>query len=447
MLKRFTVENFLSYKDENILDLTAGGTEFHQNHLVDFKKVKILKSAIIYGANASGKSNLIKAIEYAKDIIIGGLKNTDTQKKYFRLDETSSKKETQFEFELEIDGRFYSYGFSSILVYKKIEEEWLYEIGQNSPKMIFERKLNSIELGISLNQKSIKSRFEIYVDDMKNQSDKLFLSEIANKDLENNEIDVLNSIYKWFDEKLIILYPDTNLGHISSIENDNSLSEVFKKHFKIFDTGIINISSIEEDFEKTFKNFPKEIKIEIEKDLAEEKNKNKNRKVILRGSNGLLITIYKNEDNELKIRKLKFSHTKENGDVFDLEDESDGTKRLFDLIPIITKFNDDYTIVIDELDRSLHPMLTKAFFKLFYKKNNAKSQLIVASHESILLDLELVRRDEIWFAEKNKNGASKLFSLNEFKERYDKKIEKAYLLGRYGAIPVFKTFDEIDMES
>jgi len=445
MLKRFSVENFLSYRDENILDLTAGRTESHENHTVNYsnQKVKILKSAIIYGANASGKSNLIKAMDYAKDIILSGLKNTDTQKKYFRLDRISSKKATQFEFELEINSKFYSYGFSTILVYKKIEEEWLYEIGKSSSKMIFERKLNSIELGTSLKKKSIKGRFEIYADDMKNQSDQLFLSEIASKDLDNNEVAVLNSIYKWFDEKLIILYPHTKLGLLSSIESDNSLSKVFKKHLKIFDTGIIDISSMEEDFEKTFKDFPKEIKIEIEKDLAEEKNKNK--KIILRGSNGLFVTIYKDENNELKIRKLKLVHTKENGDEFDLEDESDGTKRLFDLIPIITKFNDDYTIVIDELDRSLHPMLTKAFFELFYKENNAKSQLVVASHESILLDLELVRRDEIWFVEKNKNGASKLFSLNQFKERYDKKIEKAYLFGRYGAIPIFKTFNEVDL--
>jgi len=445
MLKRFSIENFLSYQKESSLDLTAGRTEFHSSHVYDFKKTKLLKSAIIYGANASGKSNLIRAMDYAKDIITENLKKIDTQKKYFRLDKNSINKPTQFEFELEINGKFYSYGFSAILHNKKIEEEWLYEIGKSSPELIFERELNQIELGKLLNNKAIKDRFKIYADDMKNQSHQLFLSEIADKDLDNEKVKILNEIYNWFDKKLIILYPNTKYGNLSSIGSDDNLSKIFRKHLKVFDTGIVDISSIEENFEETFKEFPKEIKIDIEKDLAEEQDKNK--KVILRGSNGLFATIYKDKNDELKIQKLGLVHSKEIDDIFELQDESDGTKRLFDLIPLITKFNDDYTIVVDEFDRSLHPMLTKAFFELFYKENSKKSQLIVTSHESTLLDLELVRRDEIWFAEKDKNGATKLFSLNQFKERYDKKIEKAYLVGRYGAIPVFKTFDEIDMES
>jgi AAA15 family ATPase/GTPase len=166
----------------------------------------------------------------------------------------------------------------------------------------------------------------------------------------------------------------------------------------------------------------------------------------LRGSDGLFVTIYKDENNELKIQKLGLIHSSEVDDVFELQDESDGTKRLFDLIPLIAKFNDDYTIVIDEFDRSFHPNLTKTFFELFYKVQNSKSQLIVTTHESTLLDLTLLRRDEIWFTEKDKSGASKLFTLNQFKERYDKKIEKAYLSGRYGAIPIFQDFDELEMD-
>ena len=166
----------------------------------------------------------------------------------------------------------------------------------------------------------------------------------------------------------------------------------------------------------------------------------------MRGSDGLFVTIYKDENNELKIQKLGLVHSKDVDDVFELQDESDGTKRLFDLIPLISKFNADYTIIIDEFDRSLHPKLTKAFFELFYKDNNSKSQLIVTTHESTLLDLTLLRRDEIWFTEKDEDGASKLFTLNQFRERYDKKIEKAYLLGRYGAIPVLQDFDELEMD-
>jgi len=447
MLKRFILENFSSYRDENILELTAGRTELHPNHIVEFsnKKVKILKSAIIYGANASGKSNLIKAMEFARNIIIKGFKDTETYKKYFRLDKNSNKKATQFEFEIELNNKFYSYGFSSFLDKKKIEEEWLYEIGKSSDELIFKRKKNKIELGNKLRKnKKIHERFKIYIEDMNNQSHQLFLSEIVNKNLDNSAMQIFNNIYTWFNEKLIILHPNTKYGNISSIGSDENLSKVFKKHLNTFNTGIIDISSIEEDFEQTFKDFPSEFKIDIEKDLT--LNNSKNKKIILRGSDGLFVTIYKDENNELKIQKLGLIHSKDVDDIFELQDESDGTKRLFDLIPLIAKFNADYTLIIDEFDRSLHPKLTKAFFELFYKLNNSKSQLIVTTHESTLLDLTLLRRDEIWFAEKDKNGTSKLFTLNQFKERYDKKIEKAYLAGKYGAIPIFEDFNELKMD-
>lgn len=436
MLKRFIVENFSSYKDENILELTAGRTEIHSNHTVEFSnpKVKILKSAVIYGANASGKSNLIKAMEYAKDIILENLNEINSYKKYFRLDKESRIKPTKFEFELEIDNRFYAYGFSSILHKKEIYQEWLYEIGKASDELIFERNNNTIELGKLLKKRNIKERFKIYIEDMKNQSHQLFLSEIAKKGLDTPDVQIINNIYGWFDRKLVILYPNTKYGNLSSIGSDNNLSQLFREHLKMFDTGIVDISSIEEDFEQSFQEFPNELKIDIEKDLSEKKNK----RIILRGSDGLFLTIYKDEDNELKVQKLGLIHDKEIDDIFELQDESDGTKRLFDLIPLITKFNEDYTIIIDEFDRSLHPKLTKAFFELFYKINQSKSQLIATTHESTLLDLTLLRKDEIWFVEKETNGASKLFTLNQFKERYDKKIDKAYLLGRYGAIPIFE---------
>lgn len=444
MLKRFIVENFSSYRDENILELTAGRTELHPNHIFEYpnQKIKILKSAVIYGANASGKSNLIKAMEYAKDIIVKGLKEKETYKKYFRLDKDSSNKATQFEFEIELNNKFYSYGFSAFLNHKKIEEEWLYEIGKTSPELIFERKENQIKLGKILQKQSIKERFKIYADDIKNQSHQLFLSEISNKNLDNLEGKILNDIYHWFDEKLIIIHPNTKFQNLLSIGDENSLSKIFKKYLKEFDTGILDIVLIEEDFEENFKEFPKEMKINIEKKLM----KKKNTKATLQSDKGHFLTIHKDENDELKIQKLGLIHSKEVDDIFELQDESDGTKRLFDLIPLIAKFNDDYTIVIDEFDRSLHPKLTKDFFERFYKLSDSKSQLIVTTHESTLLDLTLLRRDEIWFAEKDKDGASKLFTLNQFRERYDKKIEKAYLSGRYGAIPIFQDLNELEMD-
>lgn len=445
MLKKFIVENFSSFQTENTLDLTAGQTEVNPDHIVKFNKVKILKSVILYGANASGKSNLIKAIDYASKVILTSLDSVDRYKKYFRLDKESSTKPTKFEFELEINSKFFTYGFSSILSNKEITEEWLYEIGKSTPEKIFERKDNNISLGKSL-QKSNKNKFEIYAEDMKNQSNQLFLSEIANKQLspeDNPEVKNINDIYNWFNKKLILLYPNTKFEGKSLLITDKELSNSFIKYLNEFDTGIKNIESVEENFETSLKDVPKDIKKHIESKLLDEKDENN--KIVLESDNELYII--SKEKDELKVQKLGLLHGLDFQDIFDLKDESDGTRRLFDLIPLINKFSQDFTIIIDEFDRSLHPMLTKQFFELFYNLNieDSKTQLIITTHESTLLDLNLVRRDEIFFIEKDDSGASKLFSLNQFKVRYDSKIEKAYLLGRYGAIPVFKTFDEINI--
>jgi len=442
MLKKFIVENFSSFQTENTLDLTAGQTEVNPEHIVKFNKVKILKSAILYGANASGKSNLIKAIDYASKIILTNLDNVDRYKKYFRLDKKSSLKPTKFEFEIEINSKFYTYGFSTILSDNKITEEWLYEIGKNTPEKIFERVNNNISLGKSL-QESNKNKFQIYAEDMKNQSNQLFLSEIASKQLnleDNPEAKKIDDIYTWFKMQLIIFYPETN--NKEYFLDDSKLLSIFEKYLNKFDTGIKNIKSIEEEKEIGFKNVPNEVKQIIENALDKEKE------VYARSDKGDLLKVYK-KDNEIKIQKMGLVHGLDFQDNFELRDESDGTRRLFDLIPLINKFSQDFTILIDEFDRSLHPILTKQFFKLFYNLSieDSKTQLIITTHESTLLDLNLVRRDEIFFVEKNESGASKLFSLNQFKVRYDSKIEKAYLLGRYGAIPIFKTFDEINMEN
>ena len=443
MLKRFSLENFSSFKLKNYLDLTADNTEIHSNHICDFKKVKILKSAIIYGANASGKSNLIKALNYAKDIVSLGLDNVETYKKYFRLDKESINKPTIFEFELEIDNKFYSFGFSSLLSEKKIIEEWLYEIGRKVPEKIYERINNEITIGKSLEKnKDIKKRFEIYIDDMKNQANQLFLSEISNKNLDFKEIVIINNIFNWFDEKLIILYPHTEFGGKAFLNKNENLVKIFCEYLNKFDTGIINISSIEENFEDSLKHLPEKIKKQIEKDVLNKKTK----RISIGDSKGGLYTIYKNDNNELKVQKLGLIHSEEVDEIFELSDESDGTRRLFDLIPLIRMFSKDFTIVIDEFDRSLHPNLTKKFFELFYNLNKNKTQLIVSTHESTLLDLQLVRRDELWFVKKDKKGASQTYPLNQFNLRHDKKIDKDYLMGRFDAIPMIDIYDEINME-
>ena len=130
-------------------------------------------------------------------------------------------------------------------------------------------------------------------------------------------------------------------------------------------------------------------------------------------------------------------------DLFEYSDESDGTQRLFDLIPIF--FAQNRVILIDEIDRSLHTNLTRKFIEFFFSAaNDNSSQLIATTHDSNLLDLDLLRQDEIWFVERKKDHSSCIYSLNKFKERFDKKIEKEYLIGRYGAIPILDNLNNLE---
>lgn len=132
-------------------------------------------------------------------------------------------------------------------------------------------------------------------------------------------------------------------------------------------------------------------------------------------------------------------------DLFDFSDESDGTRRLFDLIPIFQATLRGQTIIVDELDRSLHTKATQEFIRYFYEvTEGVPTQLIVTTQDSNIMDLDFVRQDEIWFVERQKDHSSKLYNLNQFKARFDEKVEKDYLLGRYGAIPVFKQFVFLD---
>ena len=157
--------------------------------------------------------------------------------------------------------------------------------------------------------------------------------------------------------------------------------------------------------------------------------------------NSQVYSLRKDEEGNIITTKMMQNHGY-NQDLFEYSDESDGTQRLFDLIPLFYEHKGNSVIFIDEIDRSLHTNLTRRFLELFYKLTEEDtSQIIATTHDSNLLDLELVRQDEIWFIKRLSDHSSSIYSLNRYKERYDKKIDKEYLLGRYDAIPIFD--DEI----
>lgn len=443
MLIRFMAENILSYNKRMEFAMLPGKVRRMKNHLINAGDIKLLKCGVIYGANASGKSNLIKAVKFSSDIITKGLENINTFNKHFRLDEERKEAPSIFEYEILLNNKVYSYGFAVELSTKNIIEEWLYLKKIDNEECIFDREWTvdgtKIVSDIKFPSARLKNRFTVYVEDIKGMNKSLFLSEIANKNLEDiEELRIFKDVYNWFKNNLIVIFPSSKYLGVNRIATNSRVKEEFSKYLNFFDTGItdIRLKNIESD--EFFNKLPEELKLEYENMGLEQHS------VLIKDNK--VYSIEKDKDGNINISRIGIEHN-HSKDLFDLEEESDGTVRLFDIIPLLTLISKDKTIFIDEIDRSFHPKLTIEFIRLFYQiSENSKSQLILTTHESHLLDLNLFRRDEIWFVERDSTGNSLVYSLDVFQDRYDKKIEKDYLIGRYGAIPIFKSFSTFSSE-
>ena len=349
--------------------------------------------------------------------------NTDLQ---FKLDTEALKSPSSFDFEFKIDNQAFSYGFE--IKGKEVVGEWLYEIkSSGQDQMIFERSpkiednaVIKFGAGITKEINLAKDWNDIKVIAKTTPSNKLFLY-----DSEDRKLKLFPKPFKWFEKKLRILSPESIEPFFTV---DGAFIAFLTKVLRAADTGISEVRlQKEDDFSKI--KIPPEIKENIQKNLKDGKSG------FLADTTGLRLVI-KKEDNNLCAYRLVTVHKTKSGDEieFDLKDESDGTRRLIDVAPAF--FSSDRVLVIDELDRSLHPIITEMLHGAHFDNlSRINSQLILATHEHYLLSQEFYRRDEIWFVEKDNFGISKLYSLSEYKERHDKDIEKAYLLGRYGAKP------------
>ncbi len=225
------------------------------------------------------------------------------------------------------------------------------------------------------------------------------------------------------------------------IQNNQKSNEKFAKLLKSFDTGINDLRLQELDFNSELIGVPADLKQKITEELEENTN------LLLAVPHGIRYQFCKKETSEIKAYKLMTSHLNTEGKeiLFELNQESDGTQRLLDIAPSLLEiFVQDRTYIIDEIDRSLHPDITTSIFKAFLNNTpDIKSQLIVTTHESNLLNQELLRKDELWFVQKNKQGQSKLYSLEEYQTRFDNDIRRGYLSGRFGGLPMLTEFDNL----
>ena len=455
MLIRFKVSNFLSFYKEQQFSLIAGASKKKEEHLINDEDLKLLKFSAIYGANASGKSNLLKAVDFAKAIILKGV-FTNTRNFYCRINRNNAKEISSFEFEIKLNNRIFAYGFDILLSENSIKAEWLYELDRSKNKevLIFNRQINE-EININgdffENNQDIVTRLKMYYSDMKTQDNVLFLTimnknkDTLYKEYSKNNIRILKDLFIWFKNSLVIISPqsllDNSIYFLSeeSIENINDL-------ISAFGTGIKKCRYEEIQIEELIgKVQPPEAIKDILNDLEMTYLNNVKHRVSSRPVQGVLrinkemYILQKGEAPSIQVKKVVLEH-KNNESLYSFSEESDGTQRLFDLIEILIERKEEKVYFIDEIDRCLHPQLTYKFVETFLSKlKNENTQLIVTSHESRLLNFNLLRRDEIWFANRTKYGPTELYSLEEYNERFDKKIDKAYLDGRYGGVPIFES--------
>lgn len=453
MLVRFNVGNFLSFKEVQEFSLIKGKTKNKSDRLYENGKIKLLKFSSIFGANASGKSNLVKAIRYAQATILQG-KINNTRVSSFKLDKDYVNRNSYFEFEILINNEIYSYGFEMNIHKKQFISEWLIELrNNNSQKNIFTRDIleGKFKSELSIKDRELKNKFEVYSDDIKNNKDILFLNEMNDKAkailyTSKNELSIFKDVYNWFSEKLDVNYPDRPISDYSYFRDNNNKEEICRV-IRGLGTGITNFKMIHSSLEQVKDKLPKELLIQLQNDLEElinSKNKDIQLQTITIRIDKMYFMVTLDESRQIDVTTIEFNHG--NDVLFDFNEESDGTRRILDLIEILF-VSDEKVYIIDELDRSLHPQLTYKFVDEFLKLAIKRDiQLVITTHEARLLDFGLLRQDEIWISNKNVKGETELYSLDEYNVRFDKKIEKAYLEGRYGGVPIFSSLFPIEKE-
>lgn len=397
MLIEFTVGNYRSFKEKKTLSLEASSiTEFNDN-LIDIDSYKLLKSAVIYGANSSGKSNLLNALKAMRNIVTKSASTSSTSEidvMPFLLNTVTEGQPSFFEVVFLIGKVRYRYGFE--VDREKVHSEWLYE----------RKKMKEVELFIRLDENiDLSKQFDEGIGvEQKTRKNALFLATV---DQFNGDISKL--IMTWFDAQVML----SGLDHTENrsltmryLRRDN-LKGMMRNFIHDFNFGFHQLQ-INEDEES--------------------------------GDNNVRTYHKKFDENGLEAGTVEFLMNTH---------ESSGTNKLFDMAGWIwVGLFLGRVVVIDELDAKLHPLITQTIVNLFNskEKNPKNAQLIFATHDTNLLSCGQFRRDQIYFAEKDQFEATDIFSLVEYKDendigvRKDRKFEKDYIQGRYGAIPFVGDF-------
>lgn len=418
MLIEFTVGNFRSFRDPQTLSLVAAPIKSKDPQLDKDTVINVvsnpnlLTSAAIYGANASGKSNLVQALAFMKRFVIHSPKETKAtggiRVEPFRLHAASVNQPSYFEIVFIEDGKRYRYGFE--VTKERVLSEWLYFVPSIREARLFEREGDEITVGDYFKE---GRDLELHT-----RPNALFLSVVAQFNGKKAQ-----NLVAWF----------RRLGIISGVEDlgmmpftlmqlmEGEYSQAIRDLICRLDLGIGDVQ-VEKRVVSSKPNLPDDMPEEIRQAFLTIMNASDTEYLI-----NTVHTKYDNDGNPVGQELLELD-----------EHESEGTQKLFAMSgPLLDTLQDGDILVVDELDARLHPLITREIISLFNNKetNPNGAQLIFNTQDTNLLDNHLFRRDQIWFVEKDQQGASHLYSLAEFKVRNDKDYERGYIQGRYGAVP------------
>lgn len=418
MLIEFTVGNFRSFYQPVTLSMLATSLrddpKLDENNIFQVGKFSLLRSAAVYGANASGKSNLVRALMFMRNFVRTSATKLQAGEKIgiecFALNVLSRQEPAYFQIIFLHEDKRYRYGFE--VDNERIHSEWLYHTNQRETRL-FVREGDVFDIATSFKREAPISLQE------KTRSNALFLSLMAQF---NSPTAV--ALLHWFDVCLRGISGLNDESYAGYTMNRFEKDETFRQHVRdmvqLADVGIQDVSV--KTMPLDHPNIPEELR-EMLKNAAQKDGK---------------------PESDFSIKGVETFHpifndeTKVGEEAFDLNDESEGTQKFFALLgPLFRTLETGSVLIIDELEARLHPLLTREFVQLFNspQSNPHSAQLIFATHDASLLGECLLRRDQIWFTQKNRFGATELFSLAEMKERKDASYLKNYMSGHYGATP------------
>lgn len=452
MLIRFSCRNYKSIGLEPIKLEMVSSTKVRSlsDHVCpSSNKAKVLRNAVIYGGNASGKSNLIQALSFLKIAVLGGSVPHSRAGEYCRCGSGYADEETTFDIQFQIDGLAFDYGFSCVLAAARVTSEWLYRLDSKA-ELIFERNgSDEINFGHVFMSKCSQAdivRLNVYREDFLHDASasmgsRLFLSAMggARSFAEESSLFVFHRAFIWFHESLEIIGAGEPARRSAEYYEDENSLEAVAEVLSSFDTGISGLKKTQIPAEEIEERLSENLLRNIRMILRDNPPRSEDEKAVLTVRSGsTFLGVERQGAGEPVVTVLKTRHAGSMLD-FDFGEESDGTRRLFDFIDLLFTKSEDKVFVIDELSRSFHPMLTQHLIKLFNQVHAGDDcQLVFTTHENDIMSNEYFRRDEIWFVERDEYGYSKLYPLDDFAEdaRSDARLGKKYMEGRYGGVPV-----------